>query len=222
MKLTPEQIQTVEKYLTNKDVEYIDLHLEVLDHISSDIETKMTEEAFSFSDAFEEVKLEWNTTFSYKWSYWLGISNGGSKLFIDHCLRIYKPLLLKNILGIVLCIGLFYGSTTFLKIELNNYASILKSIYLGFGILFPAGLIYWKNRIKKMNVKSTYSYLFNKQIFPNIFMVLLFLLQSQTKEGFDNLVYVYFIFIVFTMLMGFYFYQNHLKVVSNYKKYQLQ
>ena len=54
MKLTPEQIQTVEKYLTNKDVEYIDLHLEVLDHISSDIETKMTEEAFSFSDAFEE------------------------------------------------------------------------------------------------------------------------------------------------------------------------
>ena len=104
MKLSQEQIQQVEDYLKNKDVEYIDLHLEVLDHISTAIESEMTENEISFNDAFEKVKTKWNDTFSYKSSYWLGTSNGGSKLFIDHCLKIYKPITFKMIFGIFLFI----------------------------------------------------------------------------------------------------------------------
>ena len=66
MKLNKEQLQEIETYLTNKDVEYIDLHLEVLDHISSDIENLM--EKISFEEAFEKVKNKWNKNFSYKWT----------------------------------------------------------------------------------------------------------------------------------------------------------
>ena len=57
MKLTKEQIQEVEGYLKNKDVDYIDLHFEVLDHISTDIENLIIEKQFDFNGAFDEIKL---------------------------------------------------------------------------------------------------------------------------------------------------------------------
>ena len=82
VKLTREQLQKIEVYLINNDVEYIDLHLEVLDHISTDIEHEMSKNNTSFEGAFDEVKLRWSKTFSYKWTFWLGVSNGGSKFFI--------------------------------------------------------------------------------------------------------------------------------------------
>ncbi|MFT5214842.1 MAG: ribosomal protein S13, partial [Patiriisocius sp.] len=41
MELTKEQIHKVAHYLNVKHITYIDLRMEVLDHIVSDIETKM-------------------------------------------------------------------------------------------------------------------------------------------------------------------------------------
>ena len=40
MELTEQQLQRVEHYLDVKHITYIDLRMEVLDHIVSDIETK--------------------------------------------------------------------------------------------------------------------------------------------------------------------------------------
>ena len=51
IKLTKEQLQQIEAYLNNNDIEYIDLHLEVLDHISTAIENEMTIHNSSFKEA---------------------------------------------------------------------------------------------------------------------------------------------------------------------------
>ena len=224
MKLTTEQIQTVENYLTNKDVEYIDLHLEVLDHISTDIETTMNENKLDFNEAFDEVKLRWNKTFSYKWTYWLGISNGGSKLFIDNCLKIYKPLFYKSMLFIMLIVGCFYGSSQFFNIDLLPYKQIINTLYIVFAMLYVGFSLSWYFHVKTTTIKSTFSYLFNKQIFPNIYLVLyLFVSDSfNSQEEFKYSKFLIFTSLISILVIGHYFYKSHLNAVSKYKKYQLQ
>ena len=55
IKLTKEQLQQIEAYLNNNDIEYIDLHLEVLDHISTAIENEMTIHNITFKEAFDNA-----------------------------------------------------------------------------------------------------------------------------------------------------------------------
>lgn len=224
MKLTKEQIAQIDDYLIKNDVKYIDLHLEVLDHICSDVEHEMTENKVSFIEAFDEVKIKWSETFAYKWTFWLGISNGGSKLFIDHCLKIYKPLFFKSILGIIAFIAVFYGVAAIFNIDLDANYLLFKMIFISIALFFPALLIYWNFKLKKTKLASTYSYLYNKQIFPNIFIVFLLIIQIATskKEFFSDFIFVYFTMFFSLFIMGYNFYKNHIKAVSNYKKYQLK
>ncbi|MEX1383273.1 hypothetical protein [Lutibacter sp.] len=224
IKLTKEQLHQIDAYLNNNDVKYIDLHLEVLDHICTDIEHEMTINNSSFKDAFDKIRIKWSKTFSYKWTFWLGISNGGSKLFIDHCLKIYKPLWFKSILVILTFIATFYGIVTILNIDLDANYHLFKITFLSMALSFPALLIYWKYELKKIKLASTYSYLYNKQIFPNIFISLLLILQifRSEKEVFSDFMFVYFTVFFSILIMGYNFYKNHLKAVSNYRKYQLK
>ncbi len=224
MKLTEEQLQQIETYLNNNDIEYIDLHLEVLDHISTDIENEMTTNNISFNEAFDKIRIKWSKTFSYKWTFWLGVSNGGSKLFIDHCLKIYKPLWFKSILGILAFIATFYGIVLIFNIDLDANYNLFKFTILSMALFFPALLVYWRYQLKIIKLVSTYSYLYNKQIFPNIFIMLLLIFQIaiREKENFSDFMFVYFTVFFLVLIMGYNFYKNHLKTVSNYKKYQLK
>ena len=52
MELTKNQIHKVEQYLKHKNFDFVDLKIEVLDHIISDIEMKMSK-SFSFENAFK-------------------------------------------------------------------------------------------------------------------------------------------------------------------------
>ena len=224
IKLTKKQLQQIEAYLIKNDIEYIDLHLEVLDHISSDIENEMTINNSSFKEAFDKIRIKWSKTFSYKWTFWLGISNGGSKLFIDHCLKIYKPLWFKSILGIIAFIAVFYGIVALFNIDLDANYQLFKSTFLSMALFFPVLLVYWKYQLKKIKLVSSYSYLYNKQIFPNIFISLLLIFQifRSEKEIFSDFMFVYFTVFFLVLIMGYNFYKNHLNAVSNYKKYLLK
>jgi len=224
IKLTKEQLQQIEAYLNNNDIEYIDLHLEVLDHISTAIENEMTIHNISFKEAFDKIRIKWSKTFSYKWTFWLGVSNGGSKLFIDHCLKIYKPLWFKSILAIVAFIVVFYGIVAIFNIDLDANYQLFKSTFLSIALFFPVLLVYWNSQLRKTKLASTFSYLYNKQIFPNIFItfVMIFQIAIREKENFSHFTFVFFTLFFSILIMGFNFYKNHLKVVSNYKKHQLK
>jgi hypothetical protein len=53
MKLTEENIKFIDNYLKNSEVEYFDIRMEMLDHISSAVEEKMQLENLDFYDAFK-------------------------------------------------------------------------------------------------------------------------------------------------------------------------
>lgn len=224
MKLNEKELQQVKYYLNEKKIDYIDIYAEVFDHLATDIETTMETSKVDFETSFDEVKLRWNETFSYKWTLWLGISNGGSKLFIDNCLKIYKPLFYKSMLFIVLIVGCFYGSNHFFNIDLLPYKHLINTLYIVFAMLYVGLSLFWYFHIKTITIKSTFSYLFNKQIFPNIYLVLyLFVSDSfNSQEEFKYSKFLIFSSLISILVIGHYFYKSHSNAISKYKKYQLQ
>ncbi|SDG74453.1 hypothetical protein [Winogradskyella thalassocola] len=55
MKLTKEEIQFIDNYLIKNEVKYWDVRLELLDHIVSAVEDKITNDGISFNEALLEV-----------------------------------------------------------------------------------------------------------------------------------------------------------------------
>jgi len=58
MKLTQDQIQSIDTYLINSDVRFIDVRIEMVDHIAEALEVKMKDEQLSFYEAFKRYMLE--------------------------------------------------------------------------------------------------------------------------------------------------------------------
>ena len=219
MKLSQEQIQQVKDYFKNKDVEYIDLHLEVLDHISTAIEVNMTEKAILFTEAFEEVKLIWNKTFSYKWTFWLGLTNGGSKLFIDNCVRIYKPILIKGgaTLFLFLTLTLFFYKQ--IRVDFAPFQTFAKYLFLVFSIIYIFLIYYWKYKINLAGKNTSYYYLYKKRVMPNIAITALFIFQILMFKDtyFDVSIFMFSYVFLFNLYIGFTFYSKHLSTLKKYK-----
>ncbi len=57
MKLTKQKIQYIDDYLRQSGVIYWDVRLELLDHIVTAIEEKITKEALSFDEALKEITI---------------------------------------------------------------------------------------------------------------------------------------------------------------------
>ena len=216
MKLTEQQLAQVELYLATKNIEYIDLYFEVLDHISSDIENLMLQNELTFEDAFISVKLKWKESFALKSSLWLGLMHDGSKLFIDNCVKIYRPLAIKSVVFILVSLSLFYGSIHFFEMDLNNFKDTVNKTYALFVILNVSFVLFWHFQLKKTTIKSSYSYLFNKKIFLGIFF-LVFILFDKNKS-INNLKILYGFIVIPDFFIGYYLFKQHLKIVSNYIK----
>ncbi|NNL09937.1 MAG: hypothetical protein HKP38_12000, partial [Croceitalea sp.] len=58
MKLTQEQIQSIDTYLKNHDIQFIDVRAELVDHIASDVENRMNQNNQTFYNAFKDYMVE--------------------------------------------------------------------------------------------------------------------------------------------------------------------
>lgn len=59
MKLRTEQIRFIDTYLQNSEVVYVDIRLEMIDHIATAIEEKMEAENVEFYDAFKDYMIRY-------------------------------------------------------------------------------------------------------------------------------------------------------------------
>ena len=89
MKLTKEEIKFIDNYLIKNEVKFWDVRLELLDHIVSAVEDKMTNEGISFNEALLEVHrgfgnqlIKGSIPQSDIWTKGLYQSNIGFKKFI--------------------------------------------------------------------------------------------------------------------------------------------
>lgn len=217
MKLTKEQILQIEDYLTKKGIKYIDIRFEILDHISTDVEALM--QKVSFEDAFEKVKEKWNKNFSYKWSFWLGLANGGSKLFIDNCVKIYKPILIKGGITLFLFLTLTLFFYKQIQVDFAPFQTFAKYLFLVFSIIYVSLIYYWKHKINKAGKNTSYYYLYKKNVMPNIAITALFILQVLVfnDTNFDVSIFMFSYVFLFNLYIGFTFYSKHFSTLKKYK-----
>lgn len=160
MKLTNQQITTIDETLVLKGIVYDDLKLEVLDHIASEIENEMEVTQKDFPEVFKQVFDSWSEEFKM------------TRAFFS--LNTYYPKLAKskfgNQLKNELIIAFAFSLVLFLSFQLildaNTKLQFLfwaKEVlfYTYFASVFSALL--FKYFIFKLKVYSTYKHLFDSR-----------------------------------------------------------
>jgi len=213
MKLSKDQIQQIETYLTQKSLKYIDIRYEALDHIASDIEQMMGSRGLSFKDASEIVFLKWSKNFVTRSNFFIGSHYSGPKIFIDNCFSIYKKLIFQiQFISFVFIIGLSYllkyFNITGIYYNANFILALRTSFALGMIIL-----LYWFIQIKRKKLQTSYSFLYLKKIFPFVMILLTLGIFSESISGFLKLP---MIVLIYGLWSGWILYKNHIKTVSNY------
>jgi len=157
MELTTQQIQEIEHYLNVKDIVYVDLRPEVLDHIVSEIEEKMELEKVTFHNAFATSKQKWNAQLQETTSMFFGLGFSAPKIVIQKAKKVYwKQYLL-----------LFF---------------IITKYIIGFSLLAFFYMLFFKNR----NVKTTYGFILKSQslgVLTGLFVFLIIINRLKELNG---------------------------------------
>jgi len=70
MKLTPSQIDLIDRFLEQHQLDFLDFKLELKDHLATATETIMKKNEASFDEAFLLASQSWHTELQVK-KYWL-------------------------------------------------------------------------------------------------------------------------------------------------------
>ncbi|WP_298762963.1 hypothetical protein [uncultured Polaribacter sp.] len=213
MELTKQQIQKVAHYLKSKNLEYVDLQPEVLDHIVTEIEEKMEVEKVTFHNAFATSKQKWNPQLQETTSMFFGFGFSAPKIVIQKAKKGY----LKCYLGLLLSYFvpfLWLTSNNFIikNPSENNYFILVKAVVF---LCFASFLFML---FTKKQQKTTYGFILKAQSF-NLFVGLILCIDFMTRiselNGIDIGMLCSFLFSTFSY---FNFYKKHKTVL---KKHQI-
>jgi hypothetical protein len=154
MQLTIEQIDRIEKTLVLNGLVYQDIKLEVLDHIASEIEERMSHEEISFENVCKSVFEKWKSALEISSSYaWLGAFFKAPRFVVDKLIAYSKREAL-NIFFSALIFGFllaFIVSNTLEKETVEALSLTLQAVY---AILMVCTSIYlfliWRSTVKTM------------------------------------------------------------------------
>jgi len=211
MKLTNQQTQEVERYITQKKVDYLDLKLEILDHMISEIEEKMNKNS-SFEDAFYIVKQKWNKHFVQRTSFYFGNLNPAPKIVIETAKKIYKPYYFIMFSMYFFPLILLYKYNILVDENLQFYLNIFFKTTGGISILL---LIYSYYKSKQLKNKSIYSFI-SKAPYPSIFIgvIVLFTNYFSKNDTFKPIsIGMWFVF-MFVSGVSYFFYMKHASIIK--------
>ncbi len=159
MELTITQTQEIENYIKDKDVDYIDLKIELLDHIISDVE-HLINKGFSFENAFESTKQKWNKHFRSSSSLYLGFQYSASKIVLKKAVKEFRPFYL------LYTLSYFLPFIIFTKISVEFNENTMFAVNTFFRITTLLALLYVVFIIFKVifsKVKTTYRFILKTQ-----------------------------------------------------------
>jgi len=208
MELTKEQIQQIENYLTRKKVDYIDLKIEILDHMIIDVESRMKEN-HSFETAFYQTKYKWNTHFKSSSSFYFGILFSVPKIILNKATKEFRFFYLAYLVAYFLpLIILSQFEFTVTKTDAFNFIHKIIS-FIVFIYMFYIIYNIWKSK-----VKTTYSFILKTQYLGVVFLMFLTFIGG----GFSNI----FISLSSAGIMAAYtchhFYKKHFNEIRKNEK----
>ena len=204
MELTKEQVQKVENYLNTKGIDYIDIRLEVFDHIVSDIESKIENEKLNFETAFKYVTIKWNKHLVDTSSWVFGVGYSAPKIVIEKAKKQFKKWFKLSffifLFSLIFIDKLSYSIADNLKNNINHFLQIIT--VLSFLIFVFLLILKSKNKIK-----TTYSFILKTQNLNVLFGIILLLdFDFLNKEGnFDNFIVTILIAFVLSIFSYFHF-----------------
>ncbi|MCL7752380.1 hypothetical protein [Polaribacter sp. Z022] len=216
MELTKEQIQKVEHYLNVKDITFIDVRLEVLDHIISDIEEKMQTEKLDFETAFNNVTVKWNKHLKHSSSYMFGVMFSVPKIVLEKAKKRFSNWFFIPF-PIFIATYFFIEKSSYILSEtakngLNLFFQISSiCTFIIFLVLFILKL--------KNKTSTTYSFILNTQSLNLIMaLILLFDFDYLTKNGtLDSIQVTILIGFIYSTYTYFHFYKKHKEAIKKYK-----
>ena len=212
MELTTEQLQRVEHYLNVKEITYIDIRMEVLDHIVSDIEAKTETETLDFETVFYNVTDKWNVHLKQSSSWIFGLANSAPKIVLKKAKNNFKNwFLITNSLMILLSMGekelnLSFSEST--QVFLTNSLVIIN-------IISSFILVFLMTKNSKIKEKTSYSFILKTQ---NLGVVLGFIaiIFSGIIEGVTTTYSFTLMYIAVTYIYS-HFLKKHKEAIKKYK-----
>ncbi|MBU3011151.1 hypothetical protein KO506_07035 [Polaribacter vadi] len=216
MELTTEQLQRVEHYLNVKQIDYIDIRLEIFDHIISDIEAKMESEKLDFETAFYAVTDKWNKHLNDTSSFYFGIMYSAPKMVIEKAKKQYKKWFYLSFFSCLTPSIIIDNSNILVSATIENILN-----YAFYGITFICLLIGVYLFIKKdtKKVKTTYSFVLKTQSLGFVIgFPILFSLRFLSENGVLNSFNISFLSIfILHLFCYFHFYKKHKEAIKKYK-----
>jgi len=215
MEITTKQIQQVETYLDKKNFDFIDLKVEVLDHMISDIESFL-DRNYSFENAFKITILKWEKYFKETSSFYFGLHYHESKIVVKKAIKMFRPFYF-------LYLAVYILPVAFLKLVPIKVAEETASFINGFLVssasILLAYLFIIVIKTKLSKVKTTYRFIIKTQYLSVILLVLgVFLGTVFNDEGEMNAVSTGFTSGGFAVVfICHYFFKKHEEAIKKYK-----
>ena len=185
MKLTAQQIAQIEETLVLNGLVYQDVKLELLDHIASEIEERLSSEEMSFDIVFKAVFEKWEQSLEISSSgNWLGAFFKAPRVVIEKLVTYSKMqvvfiLMSALVFGFVLALVVsnIQSQQTFNSLNLG-----LKGAYLTLVLATVLGLfLIWYSKIK-----TTYGKLFLYRGWLVFLFFFQFNINNEPLKHFDN------------------------------------
>jgi len=215
MKLTQDQLASIEGFLNRMELNQVDLRNEVLDHISAGISDGMFSQQLTFEEAFAREKEKWHNDLQSHSSYWLGLLWMGPKIVIQKCVKHTKIMYLKAALPAILALLFFYSTENFWSEQvlmiLNSFVGI---VYICLFLL----LLFLNYKMKRTGYQTSYRFLFKINAISFCLLLILYNpiisdILSLEKEG--SIAYISLFVHAFTLAFSWFFvqfYKSHNKV----------
>ena len=215
MEITTKQIQQVETYLDKKNFDFIDLKVEVLDHMISDIESFL-DKKYSFENAFKITILKWEKHFKETSSFYFGFHYHESKIVVKKAIKMFRPFYF-------LYLAVYILPFAFLKLVpikvAEDIASFINSFLVSSASILLAYLFIIFIKTKQSKVKTTYRFILKTQYLSVVLLVLgVFLGTVFNDEGEMNAVFTGFTSGGFAVVfICYYFFKKHEEAVNTYR-----
>ena len=215
MEITTKQIQQVETYLDKKNFDFIDLKVEVLDHMISDIESFL-DKKYSFENAYRTTILKWEKYFKETSSFYFGFSYSESKIVVKKAIKIFKPFYF-------LYLAAYFLPVAFLNLVpikvAEDTADFINAFLVSSAAILLAYLFIIVIKTKQSKVKTTYRFILKTQYLGVVLLVLgVFLGAVFNDEGEMNAAFTGFTSGGFAVIfICHYFFKKHEEAIKKYK-----
>ncbi|WP_445748155.1 hypothetical protein [Polaribacter sp.] len=215
MELTTTQIAIIENYLKNRKVDYIDLKLEILDHMISDIEQLMSKN-HTFENALKMTTIKWERHFEQRSSFYFGMLYSESKIVVNKAVKEFRPFYFLYLAAYLL--PMFFLKNSSISFQ-KQEANLINNLLLSVTFLALIYIIYIIVKTQLSKQKSTYRFILKTQYIAVVFLIIPLLLGSfLDHKGQISSIFISFISagLIVTYICH-HFYKKHQAVIEKFK-----